>query len=76
MRELDLGPGDYRFKLQLANRTRALAHGFVGGPSPSTLVRSIQYGLRNAAEALPLGRVSALPGKAMRRLDLLAGLRA
>ena len=30
------------------------------------------YGVRRAAERLPLGRVSALPGKAMRRLDLLA----
>lgn len=75
-REMDLGPGDYRFKLQLANRTRELAHGFVGRPSPATLVRSAQYGVRNAAEALPLGRVSALPGKAMRRLDLWRGLRA
>jgi hypothetical protein len=31
--------------------------------------------LRQAAEALPLGPVSELPGKAMRRLDLLRGLR-
>jgi CelD/BcsL family acetyltransferase involved in cellulose biosynthesis len=75
LRELDLGPGDYRFKLQLANRTRELVHGFVGRPSPATLVRTAQYGVRRAAEALPLGRVSALPGKAMRRLDLWRGLR-
>ena len=76
MRELDLGPGDYRFKLQLANATRALGHGFVGRPSPVTLARAAQYRVRRAAEALPLGRVSALPGKAMRRLDLWRGLRA
>jgi len=73
--EFDLGPGDYLFKTRLANRTRMVAHGFVGAPSPSSLVRSAQYGVRDLAEALPLGRVSQLPGKAMRRLDLLRGLR-
>jgi hypothetical protein len=31
--------------------------------------------VRCAAEALPLGAVSALPGKAMRRIDLIRGLR-
>ena len=75
IRELDLGPGDYRFKFQLANRTRTVAHGFVGQASPATLIRQAQYGVRNLAEALPLGRVSSLPGKAMRRMDLWAGLK-
>ncbi len=72
---LDLGPGDYRFKRELSNAHRDIAHGFVGVPSPAALVRSAQYGLRQAAEALPLGRVSDLPGKAMRRLDIVRGLR-
>jgi CelD/BcsL family acetyltransferase involved in cellulose biosynthesis len=76
VREFDLGPGDYRFKLQLANRTRTVAHGFVGQVSPATLVRRAQYGVRTLAEALPLGRVSALPGKAMRRIDVWTGLKA
>lgn len=75
VRELDLGPGDYRFKLQLANTVRRVAHGFVGTPSPATLVRAAQYGVRTAAESLPLGRLSAWPGKAMRRVDLWNGLR-
>lgn len=75
MRELDLGPGDYRFKLQLANATRRVAHGFIGGRSAATLVREAQYSVRAAAEALPLGRVSAWPGKAMRRVDLVNGLK-
>jgi hypothetical protein len=30
---------------------------------------------RSLAEALPLGRISEMPGKAMRRIDLLRGLR-
>ena len=74
MAELDLGPGDYRFKISLANRQREVAHGFVGRLSPATMVRTAQYSVRRAAESLPLGRVSQLPGKAMRRMDLWRGL--
>jgi CelD/BcsL family acetyltransferase involved in cellulose biosynthesis len=44
-------------------------------PSPALLVRSAAYGVRAAAEALPLGKVSQLPGKAMRRMDQWRGLR-
>jgi CelD/BcsL family acetyltransferase involved in cellulose biosynthesis len=72
---LDLGAGDYRFKQQLANRHRLVAHGFVGRPSPLSLLRSAQYGIRDAAERLPLGSLSEIPGKAMRRLDQWRGLR-
>jgi CelD/BcsL family acetyltransferase involved in cellulose biosynthesis len=72
---LDLGAGDYRFKQQLANARRRLAHGFVGRPSPASLMRGAQYGVRAAAERLPWPQVSELPAKAMRRLDLWRGLR-
>ncbi len=72
---LDLGQGDYRFKRELSNVQQPLAHGFVGVPSPAALMRGCAYGVRQAAESLPLGRISALPGKAMRRIDLLRGLR-
>lgn len=75
IREFDLGPGDYRFKLQLANATRKVAHGFVGAHQMSALMREAQYRVRSAAESLPLGRVSQWPGKAMRRVDLWRGLR-
>ncbi len=74
VRELDLGPGDYRFKQSLANVKRGVAHGYVGRPSAATLARALAYRVRDTAEALPLGRFSALPGKAMRRLDLMRGL--
>jgi CelD/BcsL family acetyltransferase involved in cellulose biosynthesis len=74
MAELDLGPGDYRFKLSLANRTRDVAHGFVGRPSAASLVRGAAYRVREMAEALPLGAASALPGKAMRRMDVIRSL--
>jgi CelD/BcsL family acetyltransferase involved in cellulose biosynthesis len=72
--ELDLGPGDYRFKHSLANVQREVAHGYIGRLSAAALARSAAYRVRAAAEALPLGRFSALPGKAMRRLDLIRSL--
>ena len=72
---LDLGAGDYRFKQQLSNRHVSVAHGFVGRPSPLSLLRQAEYGLRDAAERLPLGQFSELPGKAMRRMDQWRGLR-
>ena len=72
---LDLGHGDYRFKRELATGVQTVAHGFVGVPSPASFVRSAAYQVRAMAEALPLGRVSELPGKAMRRMDQWRGLR-
>ena len=75
-REMDLGPGDYRFKLSLGSSVRRVAHGFVGRPSAASLVRTGEYRLRQVAERLPLGRGSALPGKAMRRLDHWRALHA
>lgn len=74
-RRLDLGPGDYRFKRELSNRQQEVMFGFMGAPSVATLARKAVYDLREVAEALPLGPVSALPGKAMRRIDVLRGLR-
>jgi CelD/BcsL family acetyltransferase involved in cellulose biosynthesis len=72
---LDFGYGDYRFKRELSNLQRPLMHGFVGVASAAALVRQAAYGVRRAAEALPLGPISELPGKAMRRIDLIRGLR-
>lgn len=73
-RTLDLGPVAYRFKDRLANRTRGVVHGFAGRAGPMTLVRAAEYGVRRAAEALPLGKFSELPAKAMRRLDRMRAL--
>jgi CelD/BcsL family acetyltransferase involved in cellulose biosynthesis len=72
---LDLGAGDYRFKRELSNHQQVVMFGFLGAPSVSTLARKAVYGVRDLAESLPLGPVSALPGKAMRRIDVLRGLR-
>ena len=75
VRALDLGPGDYRFKQSLADVRTPLGHGFVGRTHPASAVRGAAYALRAAAEARDLGRWSALPGKAMRRIDLVRSLR-
>ena len=72
---LDLGAGDYRFKRELSNVKVGVTHGFIGAPSAAALMRETAYAVRKAAESLPLGRMSELPGKAMRRLDLMRGLR-
>ncbi|MBO9710877.1 MAG: GNAT family N-acetyltransferase [Caulobacter sp.] len=74
-RRLDLGAGDYRFKRELSNRQQMVTFGFLGAPSISTLTRNAAYQMRHVAETLPLGRFSALPGKAMRRIDVIRGLR-
>lgn len=73
-REFDFGPGDYPFKLRMANRGRELGYGFVGRPSPASAVRAAAYWMRSQAEAAPLGAMSALPGKAMRRWDVIRAL--
>jgi CelD/BcsL family acetyltransferase involved in cellulose biosynthesis len=73
---LDLGCGDYRFKRELANAGQWVSHGFVGKPAaPAMLARRAAYGAIRAAEALPLGQVSFLPGKALRRIDRWRSLR-
>ena len=72
--EFDLGAGGYRFKHSLANLQREVAFGYVGRPSPATAFRAAAYGVREAAERLPLGRASQWPGKAMRRIDIWRGL--
>jgi CelD/BcsL family acetyltransferase involved in cellulose biosynthesis len=74
-RRLDFGQTDDPFKQDLANARQGMMYGFVGVPSPAAFVRGAQYGLRRAAESLPLGRVSDLPAQAMQRRDLLRGLR-
>lgn len=74
IREIDLGAGDYRFKSSLASFGRPLNVGFVGGSALSSLVRSSEYQLRQWIEAMPLGKLSQLPGKAMRRFDVYRGL--
>ncbi|MCF6291947.1 MAG: GNAT family N-acetyltransferase [Robiginitomaculum sp.] len=74
IREIDLGTGNYRFKTSLANKSRMVNAGFVGNSALAALIPSYGYRLRKWAEIMPLGSLSQLPGKAMRRIDLHRGL--
>ncbi len=72
--ELDLGPGDYQFKQSLANASRTIGSGFIGRPGLSAAFKAAQFQVRAIVEALPVGRIRQWPAKAMRRLDIQAGL--
>lgn len=74
--EVDFGPGDYQYKRQLATTQRMLERGAVARPSWSGAVRRAENMLRARMERLPQQRLAALPGKAMRRLDLMRALAA
>ena len=74
--ELDFGPGDYQYKRQLATGQRMLERGVVAGSSWSAAVRRAEHAVRAHVEKLPQSRLAELPGKAMRRLDLMRALHA
>jgi CelD/BcsL family acetyltransferase involved in cellulose biosynthesis len=74
--EVDFGPGDYQYKRQLATTQRMLSYGVVSGVSMSGAVRRTTQALRVGMERLPNPKLAALPGKAMRRLDLRRALAA
>jgi CelD/BcsL family acetyltransferase involved in cellulose biosynthesis len=76
LREVDFGPGDYQFKRQLSTSQRTLERGVVTGGSLAGALRCTEYALRARIERLPHRRIAALPGKAMRRLDLVRALHA
>ncbi len=72
--EVDFGAGDYQYKRQLSTTQRKLERGVIAGASWSGTVRRAEHALRARIEALPHPRLAALPGKAMRRLDLMRAL--
>lgn len=73
--EVHLGPGDYEFKAQLASWQIGLVSGFAGQGAPLAVQRAARA-LEQGAERLPIGPMARLPGKAFRRIDLLAGFHA
>jgi len=73
--EVHLGPGDYDFEAQLASWQIGLVSGFAGQGAPLAVQRAARA-LEQRAEQLPLGVVGRLPGKAFRRIDLIAGFHA
>ncbi len=74
--EMDLGPGDYRFKTSFANYGRPIGSGFIGRPGLSSAFKAAQFQMRALVEGLPVGRAKQWPAKAMRRVDIARGLAA
>lgn len=74
--EMDLGPGDYRFKESFANYSRPIGAGFLGRPGLASAFKAAQFQMRALVESLPVGRARHWPAKAMRRLDIARGLAA
>lgn len=72
--EVDFGTGEYRYKRQFSTGQRMLGWGAVSSFSVSSAVRQTEFALRAGFERVPNKRLAALPGKAMRRLDLMRGL--
>lgn len=72
--EMDLGPGDYRFKESLATHARPVGAGFIGRPGFAAAFKAAQFQMRALVETLPVGRAREWPAKAMRRLDIARGL--
>lgn len=67
---IDLGKGNYEFKLRLADRATDVADGYVGSPlSLPTLARRARFSIERMFERLPLGPASHWPGKAFRRIE-------
>ena len=74
--EVDFGPGDYRYKREFGEPGRELGWGYAGRPSVSASIRAIELGGRRIVEAVPITSLAAIPGKIMRRLDVMRGLAA
>jgi CelD/BcsL family acetyltransferase involved in cellulose biosynthesis len=72
--EVDFGPGESQYKRVLTLEQRDMGPGFFHRNSFSGFWRSVEYAACGALARVPNKAVAALPGKAMRRMDLLRGL--
>ncbi len=76
MQAVHLGTGNFRYKHQFGGAAVTLCSGTAMAPSFSALCRQGAKSVQKLFEALPLGPVSALPGRALRRLDRTMAFRA
>ncbi len=75
--EFHLGRGDYQQKRDLATHQIAVAAGVVGAPSATWLAIRAARAVEEAASRMPLlGTLSAVPGKAFRRIDRFTAFHA
>lgn len=76
LREVDFGTGEQMYKRQFGTHRRGVVWGWAGPPSLASWSRSSQYALRAHIERIPHKWIAALPGRAMRRMDVYRGLSA
>lgn len=69
---IHMGDGDYSFKREFASRRIPLMRGVLRRPSLAAAAHWASERAVEAAEAAPLGPVSRLPGKAIRKLGRIA----
>jgi CelD/BcsL family acetyltransferase involved in cellulose biosynthesis len=73
---IELGQGEFRFKKELSSYQIPVAAGHFTNPSMMGLMRRGSAALMRSMEAAPEGAVARLTGKAMRKIDRLAGFYA
>lgn len=73
---VELGPGEYGFKRDISSYQVGLATGFVASSSLLGMARHASAAMVRAIEAAPIGPPAQWPGKAMRKLDRIAGFYA
>lgn len=74
--EIDLGPGDYQHKKELANASAPLISGVVHAASPAGRASRAAHALSRRWSAAPVGPLARLPLKAFRRLTRVFEARA
>ncbi|MBX7249354.1 MAG: GNAT family N-acetyltransferase [Caulobacteraceae bacterium] len=69
VRRIDLGGGDYRFKAEFADQRRPVVSGVVRNANLLGSLVAAAQGVAAVSSRLPLGPVSRLPVRALRRAD-------
>ena len=75
VQQVHLGVGDFRYKHQFGGQMLSLCSGTAMTPSFAAGLRQCAQGVQNGFEALPLGPVSRLPGRVLRRMDRMMAFR-
>jgi CelD/BcsL family acetyltransferase involved in cellulose biosynthesis len=73
---VELGPGNYGFKKDLASYQVGIGSGYIGQPSMQLITRQLTQAVVRGIETAPIGPIRDWPGKAVRKLDRLAGFYA
>ncbi len=73
---IELGPGDFRFKKDLSSYQIGISTGHFSNPSLMGMMREGSAALMRSLDSDPPSALARLTGKAMRKIDRLAGFYA